>query len=129
MTKLSVIGLLSGAVLMSAACTSEEKPMKHDLTDFGTRYAAAWSSQIPTRLASFYAENGSLSVNGGPPATGRAAVAAKAQSFMTAFPDMVVKLERMDQHGDHPVFRWLWTGTNRGPGGTGKFVRITGYEE
>jgi hypothetical protein len=35
----------------------------------------------------------------------------------------------MDHRGDHPVFRWLWTGTNTGPGGTGKFVRITGYEE
>ena len=124
-----VIGLLSGAVLVSAACTSEEKVMKHNLTDFGTRYAAAWSSQTPTQLASFYVENGSLSVNGGPPATGRAAIAAKAQSFMTAFPDMVVKLDRMDQNGDRPVFRWLWTGTNTGPGGTGKFVRMTGYEE
>ena len=103
--------------------------MKLDLTDFGTRYAAAWSSQNPEQLASFYAENGSLIVNGGPPSTGRAAVAAKAQSFMTAFPDMLGKLERMDQLGEHPVFRWLWTGTNTGPGGTGKFVRITGYEE
>jgi len=129
MSKLIAIGLLSGAVLVSSSCTSEEKSMKLDLTDFGTRYAAAWSSQNPEQLASFYAENGSLIVNGGPPSTGRAAVAAKAQSFMTAFPDMLVKLERMDQHGEHPVFRWLWTGTNTGPGGTGKFVRITGYEE
>jgi hypothetical protein len=129
MNKPIVIGVLSVAVIVSAACTWEGKPMKHSLTDFGTRYAAAWSSQKPARLASFYAENGSLVVNGGPPATGRTAVAAKAQSFMNAFPDMVVKLERMDQHGDHPVFRWLWTGTNTGPGGTGKFVRITGYEE
>jgi hypothetical protein len=100
-----------------------------DLTDFGIRYAAAWSSGNPAQLASFHAENGSLSVNGGPPALGRAAIEATAKSFMTAFPDMVVKLERMDQNGDHPVFRWLWTGTNTGPGGTGKFVRIAGYEE
>jgi hypothetical protein len=129
MSKLIALGLLSGAVLVFSSCTSEDKSMKLDLTDFGTRYAAAWSSQNPEQLASFYAENGSLIVNGGPPSTGRAAVAAKAQSFMTAFPDMLVKLERMDKHGEHPVFRWLWTGTNTGPGGTGKFVRITGYEE
>jgi hypothetical protein len=38
-------------------------------------------------------------------------------------------LERMDQHGDHPVFHWLWTGTNTGPGCTGKVVRIAGCEE
>jgi hypothetical protein len=40
------------------------------LTDFGTRYAAAWSSQNPVSLASFYAENGWLTVNGGAPAVG-----------------------------------------------------------
>lgn len=129
MNKLGMIGLLGGALLVSAACSSGDRPMKHDLTDFGTRYAAAWSSQDPTQLASFYAENGSLIVNGGPPSTGRAAVAAKAQSFMSAFPDMVVTLVRMDQHRERPVFHWIWTGTNTGPGGTGKFVRLTGYEE
>jgi hypothetical protein len=42
---------------------------------------------------------------------------------------MVVKLQRLDRNGEHPVFRWIWTGTNTGPGGTGKFVRMTGYEE
>lgn len=129
MNKLIASCFVSVAVIVSTACTSEGKPMTHSLTDFGTRYAAAWSSRNPAQLASFYAENGSLIVNGGPPSTGRTAVAAKAQSFMNAFPDMVVKLERMDEHGDHPVFRWIWTGTNTGPGGTGKLVRITGYEE
>ncbi len=121
-------GFLSVALLLFA-CLTDERRKSRDLADIGTRYAAAWSSQDPALLASFYADNGSLVVNGGPPSTGRAAIAAKAQSFMTAFPDMVVKLERMDQHGDRPVFRWIWTGTNTGPGGTGKFVRITGYEE
>jgi hypothetical protein len=44
-----------------------------DLTDLGTRYAAAWSSQNPTLMASFYAENGSLTVNSSSPSVGRAA--------------------------------------------------------
>ena len=101
-----------------------------ELTDFATRYAAAWSSQQPDRLASFYAEHGSLTVNGGAPSVGRAAVTATAQGFMTAFPDMVVKLDSVRQ-GDasHATFHWTWTGTNTGPGGTGKAVRISGYEE
>ena len=30
---------------------------------------------------------------------------------------------------DHAVYRWTLTGTNTGPGGTGKAVRISGYEE
>jgi uncharacterized protein (TIGR02246 family) len=129
MRKQVVIGFLGGTVFFLAACAAQQQPMQRDLTDLGTRYAAAWSSQDPVQLASLYAEEGSLIVNGGAPSTGRAAIAAKAQSFMTAFPDMVVTLERMDKHGDHPVFRWIWTGANTGPGGTGKFVRMTGYEE
>ena len=48
---------------------------------------------------------------------------------MTAFPDMVVKMDRVRQEGGHAVFHWTWTGTNSGPGGTGRSVRISGYEE
>jgi hypothetical protein len=130
MRKLSAIWLLSGTLLAGGACSSGEAPMKQiDLEDFGTRYAAAWSSQNPASLASFYAENGSLTVNAGTPSVGRPAITATASSFMTAFPDMVVKMAKMDGQGNHATFHWIWTGTNTGPGGTGKFVRITGYEE
>jgi len=99
------------------------------LTDFGTRYAAAWSSQNPVSLASFYNEKGSLTVNGGAPSVGRTAITETARGFMTAFPDMVVKMDHVSQDGRHAIFRWTWTGTNTGPGGTGKSVRISGYEE
>ena len=130
MHKPSALWFLSAAFVAFAACTSGGTSMKQiDLTDFGTRYAAAWSSQDAALLASFYAENGSLSVNGGPPSIGRAAVKETARSYMAAFPDMVVKMTQIEQRRGHPVFHWLWTGTNTGPGGTGKFVRMVGYEE
>jgi SnoaL-like polyketide cyclase len=48
---------------------------------------------------------------------------------MSAFPDMVVKMDEVSQVGAHAMFRWTWAGTNTGPGGTGKSVRIGGYEE
>ena len=48
---------------------------------------------------------------------------------MTAFPDMLVKMDKVSQDGSHAVFHWTWTGTNTGAGGTGKSVRIRGYEE
>lgn len=99
------------------------------LIDFATRYAAAWSSQHPDSLASFYAEDGSLTVNAGAPSVGRSAITATAQGYMTAFPDMVVKMDSLSQEGSHAIFHWTWTGTNTGPGGTGKAVRISGYEE
>jgi uncharacterized protein (TIGR02246 family) len=99
------------------------------LTDFATRYAAAWSSQDPDKLASFYAEDGSLSVNAGKPSVGRAAIAATARGFMDAFPDMVVTMDSASGEGRHATFHWTWTGTNTGPGGTGRSVRISGREE
>ena len=100
----------------------------NDLTEFATRYAAAWSSQNPAALASFYAEHGSLQVNDGQPAVGRAAIAATARDFMAAFPDMVVRLVELRQRGDHVEFHWHWTGTNTGPGGTGRTVDLRGFE-
>ena len=121
--------IVVGTLLASTSCTSTTPMKQPDLAGLGTRYAAAWSSQNPALLASFYGENGSLTVNDGPPSVGRAAIAATAQGFMSAFPDMVVKMSHMSQKEGHPVFNWIWTGTNTGPGGTGKFVRITGYEE
>lgn len=124
------IALLGAALFAWAACAAKRTSMKQDdLTDFGTRYAAAWSSQDPTLLASFYTENGSLRVNGGSPSVGRAAITETARSYMTAFPDMVVKMTQIEYREGHPIFHWLWTGTNTGPGGTGKFVRMVGYEE
>ena len=101
----------------------------NELTKFATRYAAAWSSQDPKVFALFYAGNGSLTVNEGEPAIGRAAVERKAREFMTAFPDMVVELVEVYPEGNHVVFHWRWTGTNSGPGGTGSRVDINGYEQ
>jgi predicted ester cyclase len=123
------VALIAGALLSLTACTSKTASMNQAaLTDFATRYAAAWSSQNPASLAAFYAEGGSLTVNGGAPSVGRVAITAKAQGFMTAFPDMIVRLDRVGVEGGTVVFRWIWTGTNTGPGGTGQSVRISGYE-
>ena len=98
------------------------------LHEFARRYAAAWSSQDPEALAAFYAESGSLVVNDGEPAVGRAAISAKAAAFMEAFPDMLVELDSLVRREDQTVFHWIWTGTNNGPGGTGRSVRISGFE-
>ena len=47
---------------------------------------------------------------------------------MAGFPDMVVELVSVKFEGDTARFDWRWTGTNRGPGGTGRAVDMTGYE-
>ena len=125
---LAAVGSL--VLLFAAACTKRHGTWTQvELNDLGTRYAAAWSSQDPQKFAALYTRKGSLSVNEGPPAVGREAVAAKAKAFMDAFPDMVVKMDSMERTGDVIRFHWTWTGTNTGPGGNGRHVKISGYED
>ena len=59
-----------------------------NLTEFAQRYAEAWCSQDPERVAAFFAENGSLKVNDDTPAIGRAAITEIARGFMRDFPDI-----------------------------------------
>src|SRR5437762_2931281 len=99
-----------------------------EITEFAKRYAKAWCSQNPESVATFFAERGSLSINNGPPAIGRAAIAKEAQAFMTTFPDMIVTMDKVVHDEEGTKFHWTLTGTNTGPRGTGKRVRINGYE-
>ena len=98
--------------------------MDHDpeLMKFAQRYAEAWCTQDPEKVAAFYARNGTISVNGGPPVS----IAEVARGFMRDFPDIVVTFDKLE---NMPIeFHWTFTGTNIGPGGTGNPVRIRGYE-
>jgi predicted ester cyclase len=60
---------------------------------------------------------------------GRGAIAEVAQGFMTAFPDMELQMDDVRIEGDRAVYHWTFIGTNSGPGGSGKRVRFSGYEE
>jgi predicted ester cyclase len=75
-------------------------------------------------VAAFFAEKASISINGGPPA----AIAELARGFMRDFPDMIVAFNKLEQRPNGTAFHWTLTGTNTGPGGTGKRVRISGFE-
>jgi hypothetical protein len=99
-----------------------------ELKEFAQRYAKAWCSQNSESVAAFFAENGSLSVNDGSSAVGRVAIAEIARGFMRDFPDMVVTMDDISRDLDGTKFHWTLTGTNTGPRGTGKRVRISGYE-
>jgi uncharacterized protein (TIGR02246 family) len=104
-------------------------PIPDGLREFASRYTAAWCSQDPSRVASFFAPDGSLTVNDGEPAVGRPAIAGVAAGFMTAFPDLRVSMDEAIDLGEHAIYRWTLTGTNTGPGGTGRPVRVSGYEQ
>ena len=98
------------------------------MLDFARRYTAAWCSQNAASVAAFFSSDGSLSVNENPPASGRPAITAVAQSFMTAFPDLRVTMDRLFERADRTEYHWTLTGANTGPGGTGHSVRISGRE-
>ena len=99
------------------------------LLEFATRYTAAWCSQNPASVAAFFATGGSLTINGGTPSVGRSAITGAAQGFMTAFPDLKVYMDDLLEKEGKVIYRWTLEGTNSGPGGTGKRVRISGFEE
>ena len=96
-----------------------------ELKDFATRYAKAWCSQNPENVAAFFAENGSLSVNDGPPAIGRQPIAEIARGFMRDFPDLTVTMDSLTVASNGATFHWTLAGTYAG---TGNHVRISGYE-
>jgi uncharacterized protein (TIGR02246 family) len=98
------------------------------LRDLAKRYTAAWCSRDPASVAAFYSPQGSLRINDAAPAVGRVAIREVAQEFMSAFPDMEVTMDDVVVEGDHAVYHWTLAGTNTGPGGTGQWVRISGFE-
>ena len=98
------------------------------LHDFAIRYTAAWCSQSAASVAAFFSPDGSLTINDGPPSVGRAAITADAQSFMTAFPDLQITMDCIDDRGDRAEYHWTLIGTNTGLAGTGNPVRISGFE-
>lgn len=97
-------------------------------TAFGQDYAATWSSGDPAEVVAMFTLDGTIIINGGPPAAGPQGIEGVAKSYMTAFPDLRVDCERMERDG--PRWKWFWRmrGTFSGPGGTGKRVDIRGWE-
>ena len=100
-----------------------------NVQSFAQAYAKAWCGDQPERVAAFFSLTGSLKVNDGAPAVGRMAITDVARGFMTAFPDIIVSFDRLERKGERVHFHWTLTGTNTGPGGTGRFVRVSGYED
>jgi hypothetical protein len=111
--------------------------MGHDearIQEFARSYTDAWCSHDPTKVADHFVTGGTIAINGGDPTE----VTEVARSFIDAFPDIQVCMDGVvfndAVHGvvfnDETVkYHWTFTGTNTGPGGTGRTVRITGFEE
>ncbi|UWQ83375.1 ester cyclase [Leisingera caerulea] len=97
-----------------------------NIADTARKYAEAWSSGDPDAVASYYAENGSITINRGDPIEGRKAVSEMAAGFYAEFPDLIVLLDHLRVAGNHVMFGWTLEGTHSG---TGQKVRVPGWEE
>ncbi len=99
------------------------------MVEFGQKYTDAWNSKKPEKMASFYAEDGTLTVNNGNPAVGRKQIAETTQSYMEAFPDIELTMDSLTVGDGTYRYYWTFKGTNTGPGGTGNKVDFSGFEE
>ena len=122
--KTTAVGIIFLIVLGCGPKKSDHEKM----IEFGEKYTQAWNSGMPENMASFYAEDGTLTINEGTPSVGRDQLAETAQSFMEAFPDMVLTMDSLVADGDTYRYHWTFVGTYTGPGGTGNKVDFSGFE-
>ncbi len=97
-----------------------------DSVALGQAYTAAWNSRQPEAVASFFAADGRITINGGPPWQGRAGVAAMAAGFFADIPDLTLGCDGVRTAGARVVYLWNFTGTFAA---TGAALRVTGWEE
>ena len=91
-------------------------------------YTEAWCSRSGENVASFFEENATSIINAGTPTVGRAAIAEAMGAFFIEFPDLVLRMDDLRTGGNQVIYLWTLEGTNSGPGGTGNFVRIGGWQ-
>ncbi len=99
-----------------------------DVRQMAEGYTRAWCSRSGEAVASFFAENASSIINSGEPTLGRPAIAEAMGAFFEDFPDLVLRMDDLRWGGNQAVYLWTLEGTNSGPGGTGNFVRIAGWQ-
>lgn len=92
-------------------------------------YTRAWCEHDAEAVASYYSSDSEgITINDGEPWVGRAGVAEMARGFIAAFPDMVLYMDYFHTSCTYAVYHWTLEVHNTGADGTGRFVRIPGWE-
>jgi uncharacterized protein (TIGR02246 family) len=96
-----------------------------DIAAIADGYTAAWNSGRPDAVASLYATDGGISINGGPVWQGRSGVTDMAAGFLADIPDMVLRCDGVRAAGLTAIYLWTFTGTHAA---SGKPVSVAGWE-
>ena len=88
-------------------------------------YTEAWCSRSGEKVASFFSEDATSTINKGKPSIGRAAIAETMGAFFVEFPDLVLRMDDLRTGGNQAIYFWTLEGTNSE---TGNFVRIPGWQ-
>ena len=96
---------------------------RKQIAQLARTYTEAWCSRNSARVAAHYVPGGTIAINGGDAAE----IAAVAEAFIAAFPDIEVFMDDLVVREDGIVeYSWTFTGTSAE---TGKSVRVSGFEE
>ena len=98
------------------------------IREFAERYTQAWCACSAEAVAACFTEDATSVINAGPSTAGRAAIAEAMGAFFADFPDLVLRMDELRSGGNQAIYLWTLEGTNSGPGGTGNFVRIPGWQ-
>ena len=89
-------------------------------------HAAAWCAGDTAAIAALWAEDGSISVNGGEAHVGHAAIAENAQGLLETFPGLTVRVAGTRAAGRRAIFFWVLEGQHAE---TGNRISIQGWHE
>ena len=89
-------------------------------------HCAAWTKKDSDAVASRYAQQSTMIMNGGDPMTNRSQIGDMAAGFMADFPDLVLSLDTVLVADHHMVYAWTFEGHHKD---TGNHVRFSGWEE
>lgn len=95
------------------------------IREMARRYTEAWCSHDPEKVASFYEEDGRITINDGEPMIGRPAIADMARGFHGQFPNLVVAMDDVRTAGSNAVYLWTPEGSDSV---SGNRVRVSGWE-
>jgi uncharacterized protein (TIGR02246 family) len=89
-------------------------------------HAAAWCANDPDWIGKLFAEDGTISVNGGEAHVGRAAIIENARALLASFPGVKVHCHETRHAGTRAIFIWTLEGRHAE---TGNHVTLPGWHE